>query len=186
MVAVGDVEAVYGFERFDKLLSAGNTPDGVLNAVGCGEVVKRLFAAKSVNEGVNALVVAIGEEDRSGVAAHFFGQSCAVIFFGHAGALVALDFATVVVINMTDCHDTGLAVIPHLLAVEEDAGLGFADQCAGFLEFFEVLNRLGVHFVGVRILPLGEIDFCPDHMQHALRLAFGQLAGLFGRDHIVG
>ena len=67
VVAVGDVGDGDVAEVFDEGLSAGDPPDGVLDAVGRGEVVERRGIQCGGGEGVDGLGVAVGEEDGAGV-----------------------------------------------------------------------------------------------------------------------
>ena len=111
VVAVGDVGARdVGQHHLEGLDGgrAGDAPDGLADALAVREVIEGLRALCGLHQRLQRRVVAVGEEDRTRLAARRADVADAVLLLGAAGALVAADDAVVVVVERARGHDARL------------------------------------------------------------------------------
>jgi len=98
---------------------------------------------------------------------------------------VPLDHAFIVVFHIAAGDDAMLNVIAALLAIDIEARMILAQQHFSFLQPGEVLRRLGVDGVGIRVCPGRQIDFGTRDMEEAGTVP-GCVIRRFRRgDHIV-
>ena len=198
VVAIGDVGDGERGEFFDEHGDDGGImdgPDGVLDAVGGGEVVGGRLGFFVANDAVYLRAVAVGEEDGAGVCAQGADEAGAVVLFVLPGALVFFDDVfgegilgafVDIVIHMADGGKAGLGVRAHALLVKIDGGRGFAAECAVELEALEVFARAPIDGVGVRIGVGREFEFGAVHAEEGVRFPLGESAGFVGIEDIVG
>jgi hypothetical protein len=72
------------------------------------------------------------------------------------------------------------------LAVEVEAGFGFADEGVVGLEAVEIFAGFGVDGIGIRIGAWGEVDFGAKDVEEGVGFAVGEGAGFLGIDDVVG
>ncbi len=189
VVAVGDVEGIDLLEGLFDFPDEGvvvDDPDGVYETVGAGEIVKRLFGPNPVEETIEHLVVAVGEEDRAGVGIGGGDVVGAIVFLVPAGELVLLDQVLLVFLDRGPGHEAGLDVSSHLLLIDIEAGLRFLDEDAPFDQFLEALGGLFVDFA-VIVVELGrEIDFGLGDVQERVGVFPDHLFRFFGGENVVG
>jgi hypothetical protein len=190
VVAVGDVGGghLLGKDRGNGQGGAvGQAPDLVADAIRGGDIVDGGFVGEVVvDEGLDARAAVVGKKDGAGVGAEGVHKGGAVLFLVGAGLFVLLDDVVLVVFDVTDGDETGLAVVADGLAVKVHAGGGFALEDAVGLQFFEGGAGLGINGRGVGVDVRVEIDLRAVDVEEAQRIASGERGGFFAVDDVIG
>ncbi len=186
VVTVSDIKSGYVFEGGLHSGGIGNLPDGVDDSAGGGHAIKRRFLRGLLHQRCDGGLVAVGQENRAGLAVGPVDVFRPVVLFGAAGLFVNFDFAGFVVGHVAERDDAVLSATVHFLAVKIERRLGFAYQRAAGFELFKIFNRLGIHRVGIRIGAFRQINFRTGYAQERKRIAGGHFRRLFPVHHIVG
>ena len=131
---------------------AGDAPDGLADPLLVREVIEGLRALCGLHQRLQRRVVAVGEEDRTRLAARRADVADAVLLLGAAGALVAADDAVVVVVERARGYDARLLAPALLQTVEVVAGAAVAHQGAVGHALAQELGRVRVDVVGVHVV----------------------------------
>ena len=187
VVAIGDIGEGDLAEELDEIFATGDLPDGVLDAVGSGEIVEGGGGLEGgIDEGVDGGGVAIGEENGAGICAEGIDEAGAIVFFIGASFLVFFDDLVFVVIDVAEGGDSRLEVVTHPLLVEIDGGLGLADQGAIGLEGEEIFEGFVVDGIAIGIDVCGEVDFCAIDVEEGEGVIGGEGGGFVAVDDIIG
>ena len=130
--------------------------------------------------------IAEAEEDRLGVAARREQVPRAVVLLVGPRLLVLADLAGPILRDLDAADEPELRLAVHHLAVEVDRRLRVANERALLDHRLQVAVGDAVDLRVVAVDLGGEVDLGADHVQEGVRLAGGALAGLLGRDHVVG
>ena len=152
-------------EGLDEGLRSRHAPHGVLNAIRCGEIVKRRFLLHGVHELIDRRGIAIGEEHRAGIRAQRADEPRAIVFLIATRLLVFLDDVVLVILDVADGGHADLHVLAHSLLVKIDARFRLADQRAFVLQPEEILPRLFINHGGIGIRLRRQIDLRAIHVQ---------------------
>ena len=136
-------------------------------------------------DGVDLRDLLVGDDAGAGLGLHEFYLVHAVVLFYGAGELVFADAVIVVVLHAGAHHQAGLYMGAHLQAVGVEAGLILADQQPLLEHFVEILGGLPVDALVVHVGAGRQVYLRLGHVQEAVGLALGHLAGLVGVHHVV-
>ncbi len=172
-------------QRGDRCV-VGDDPHLMAHAVIGGDVDIRCAGACLRQQRIDLRRGRIAHHHRPGLRVDRLDLADAVVLLHRRGQLVLADPVGGVVGERGDRGEAGLHAAVPGQPVDVVGGLGVADQRAGLDHVVEILPRLGVDRLVVRIDRRVEVDLGLGDMQEAPRLALGALARLRARQHVVG
>ena len=188
VVTVGDVEAGNMGKDFGDAayrLVVVDDPEVMAESIGSDKVVLGCTRRLAFDDGVELVVVGVGEEYRLDVGvvdAHVFH---AVFLLVATGNLVFLDDARHVVVDISPHDQSVLGVTVHRLGIDVVVLFVVLYQPPFLLEHVEVVYCLVVHFGTVFVGTGSKIDFGLDDVVERFLISLGLLSSLFGIQHIV-
>ena len=192
MVAVRDVELLDAAEGLHdgRGLLGGGRPDGVADAIGSGEAEEGLAGARSLgrggDQGVDAGVRRVGQEDGAGLGAQLHDVARAVVLLVLPRLLVLEDDVVLVLVHGERGGDARLDVGAHLEPVQVEGRSVLDEQRGGVAEAGEVGPGGLVDDVRVVVRVRRQLDLRTRDAQVAQRVALGEGRGLIRVHHVVG
>ena len=168
VVTVGDVGDWHALEAGRDGRMVYGQPDGVPHTIlGC-QVIEGGLRLGLCDELVDGGLVAVGQEDGTGVGVQFEDVPRAVVLLVLTRLFMLQDGALFVFIDVGTCHDPGLRMSMHDLSVDIDGRARLALENAVTLQVRQILRRFGVDGIGMHIRSGGQVDFGADHVQETV------------------
>ena len=190
MVAVGNVEGIHGAKLAGDGLEVGrrvDQPEGVTETVDVGhEIIEWFLLGDSLDEGLECVIVPIGQKGGTDVGVGGGEVPHAVVFFVAAGEFVLLDATGIVVVDVRRKDDAILRVPVHGLGIEVVALALVLHEPTFGDEAFELATSFGIDARIVLIGALGKIDFGANDVVERTDVVARLGTGFGGIEDVVG
>ena len=188
VMAVCDVQAGDVGKRITQRcgLLRGDSPDGVVNGIGCGKRDKGRGFHNGCNDVIHRLAVAVGEENGAGLGAHRQDMRSAVVLFPASRFFMFFNGIVVVVIHRRAGGHTGLASSVHFQLIHVERRCVVLKERDCLLECVVVFAGFPVHRLAVGVGVCRQVHFGACDSQKADGIVPSQGSGFLPGEYIVG